>query len=52
MLYLLPLFKGYINQLQPLERVAMQIKNIFREIETFKACKDILLCKVFKSTWL
>ena len=30
-LYLLRLFRDYINQLQPAEGVAMQIKNIFRE---------------------
>ena len=33
-LYSLPLFKDYINQLQPAEGVAMQIKDLFREIET------------------
>ena len=31
-LYLLQLFRDYINQLQPVEEVAMQIKNILREI--------------------
>ena len=31
LLYLLPLFRDYINQLQPAEG---QIKNLFREIET------------------
>ena len=31
-LYLLRLFRDYINQLQPVEEVAMQIKNILREI--------------------
>ena len=31
-LYLLRFFRDYINQLQPAEGVAMQIKNIFREI--------------------
>ena len=35
-LYSLPLFRDYINQLQPAEGVAMQIKNVFREIETSK----------------
>ena len=35
-LYSLPLFRGYINQLQPVEGVAMPIKNLFREIETSK----------------
>ena len=35
-LYLLPLFRDYINQLEPVEGVAMQIKNLFREIETSK----------------
>ena len=29
----LPLFRDYINQLQPAEGVAKQIKNIFREID-------------------
>ena len=29
----LPLFRDYINQLQPAEGVAMQIKNLFREIK-------------------
>ena len=33
MLCSLPLFRDYINQLQPAEGVAMQIKNRFREIE-------------------
>ena len=32
-LYSLPLFRDYINQLQPAEGVTMQIKNRFREIE-------------------
>ena len=31
-LYSLPLFKDYIDQLQPVEGVAMQIKNLFQEI--------------------
>ena len=35
-LYSLPLFRDYINQLQPAEGVAMQIKNVFRETETSK----------------
>ena len=35
-LYSLPLFREYINQLQPVEGVAMQNKNLFREIETSK----------------
>ena len=33
MLCSLPLFRDYINQLQPAEGVAKQIKNIFREID-------------------
>ena len=35
-LYFLPLLRDYVNQLQPDEGVAMQIKNLFREIETSK----------------
>ena len=35
-LYSLQLFRDYINQYQPAEGVAMQIKNQFREIETSK----------------
>ena len=35
-LYSLPFFRDYINQLEPAEVVAMQIKNLFREIETSK----------------
>ena len=35
-LYSLPLFRDYINQLQRVEGVAMQIENLFREIETSK----------------
>ena len=33
---MLPLFRDYISQLQPEEGVAVQIKNLFGEIETFK----------------
>ena len=33
-LYLLPLFRDYINQLQTVEEVTMQIKNLFQETET------------------
>ena len=51
-LYLLPLFRDYINQLQLAEEVAMQIKNLFCETDFQRACKDISLNKVFKSTWL
>ena len=35
-LYSLPLFRDYINQLQLAQGVAMRIKNLFREIETSK----------------
>ena len=35
-LYFLPLLRDYVNQLQLAEGVAMQIKNLFREIETSK----------------